>query len=83
MVDGVNEIQTREDPVVGRPVRPGDGERRAIGGFHVVNQGHYARDFHEHQSTLGAGDMDLYQVAVGGSITSFAGLTQRWLEGRT
>ena len=34
MVDGVNEIQPHEDPVVGRPVRPGDGERRAIVGFH-------------------------------------------------
>ena len=34
MVDGVNEIQTHEDPVIGRTVRPGDGERRAIVGFH-------------------------------------------------
>ena len=32
MVDGVKDIQTHEDPVVGRPVRPGDGERRAIVG---------------------------------------------------
>ena len=34
MVDGVNDIQTHEGPVVGRPVRPGDGERRAIVGFY-------------------------------------------------
>ena len=34
MVDGVNGTQTHEGPVDGRPVRPGDGERRASGGLY-------------------------------------------------
>ena len=34
MVDGVNEIEAEKDLVVSSPVRPGDGERRAISGYY-------------------------------------------------
>ena len=34
MVDGLNEIEAEKDLVVSSPVRPGDGERRAISGYY-------------------------------------------------
>ena len=33
MVNGANEIETNQGPVVGRSTRPAEGERRAIGGY--------------------------------------------------
>ena len=46
----------------------------------VVNQGHQDSVIHQHQSALGEDDLDLYQVALGGSITPLSPFSLRWAE---